>query len=85
MTVTPNQQNSDLRKKVSLLEVDARNSPDVAKIVATAISHMKIAGGCVVRNLLLPDTVNQIVEDFQPYLDDPATFLSKSVVCSPFM
>ncbi|KAJ5751599.1 hypothetical protein N7520_008516 [Penicillium odoratum] len=74
MAITPNQQDSDPRGKVPLLEVDARDG-DVANIVATAISHMKISGGCVVRNLLPIETVKQIVQDFQPYLDDPETFL----------
>ncbi|KAJ5589668.1 hypothetical protein N7450_003640 [Penicillium hetheringtonii] len=74
MTVILNQPDSDSRKKVPLLEVDAR-SCDVANIVKKAIGHIEVAGGCVVRNLLLPDTVNQIVKDLQPHLDDPETFL----------
>lgn len=79
MTVTLNQTDphTGTRKKVPLLEVDAQDGSNTAKIVATSIAHLKVAGGCVVRNLLPMETVDQIVQDFQPHLDDPETFLSE--------
>lgn len=49
-------------------DIDARNYRAEEELTKNVVNALKLAGGCIVRNLFGQNTVYSITRDFEPHL-----------------
>jgi hypothetical protein len=64
-------------KKIPLRTVDTRDFPGEDALTNAVIEEIKIAGACIIRNLIPQRTIDKVVKDLEPHLNRKAGHYSR--------
>jgi hypothetical protein len=73
MTIEMNQP----AKKTPLRAIDTRDFPKEGTLVNAVVEEIKIAGACIIRNLIPQRTIDRVVKDLEPHLNRKAGHYSR--------